>query len=324
MTPEPAVHPLQCSRDLLPQPGALRARFEQEGYVFLRGVLPADTLLALRRDITAICARHGWIRGGAATMDAIAVAPPCNEGEERYFAVYDEVQKLESLHALAHEPALLGLMRALLGESAFPHPLGIVRLMFPDNAECTTPPHQDFPNNQGTPDLYASWIPLGDCPLELGGVAILERSHTAGLLPLAYSLGAGTRQAVLDEPLASRRWLASDYRAGDVLVFHSMTVHRALLNRTTDRMRLSCDFRYQRQGEALVARSLQPHFGRLGWEEIYRGWHSTRLQYYWKGLDYRVVDWDEGYHRLPDDHLKDAIRLKREYDRRRFGASAGA
>lgn len=324
MTPEPAVHPLLCSRDLLAQPDALRARFEQEGYVFLRGLLPVDTLLALRREIAAICARHGWIRGGEATMDAIAVVPPCNEGEERYFAVYDEVQKLEALHALAHEPALLGLMRALLGESAFPHPLGIVRLMFPDNAECTTPPHQDFPNNQGTPELYASWIPLGDCPLELGGVAILERSHTAGLLPLAYSLGAGTRQAVLDEPLASRRWLASDYRAGDVLVFHSVTVHRALLNRTGDRMRLSCDFRYQRQGEALVARSLQPHFGRLGWEEIYRGWHSTRLQYYWKGLDYRVVDWDESYHRLPDDHLKDAIRLKREYDRRRFGASAGA
>jgi len=312
---------LQCSRELLDDSQRLRERCAEDGYVYIRSLLPVDILSSLRHDILQICARAGWVRGGAALMDAVAVGPPRNEGEESFFAVYDEVQKLESLHALAHEEQLMRLMRAVVGETAFPHPLGIARLMFPQNHECTTPPHQDYPNNQGTADLYASWIPLGDCPAALGGVAILERSHNSGLLPLAYSLGAGARQAVLEGDLAGERWLSTDFRAGDVLVFHSMTVHRALHNSSPDRMRLSCDFRYQREGEALVERCLQPHFGRLDWQEIYAGWKSRHLQYYWKQRHYQVVPWDESPHRLPDEHIKDALRLRRAYDRRRFGAA---
>ena len=39
-------------------------------------------------------------------------------------------------------------------------------------------------------------------------------------------------------------WLTADYRPGDLLVFHSLMIHRALPN-TSDRIRLSLDTRYQ-------------------------------------------------------------------------------
>jgi len=308
---------LQCSTALLGDPGRLRRRFSEEGYAFFSGVLPVAVLRTLRREILEICAREGWIAGGEDLEAAHAIRAPVNEGEADYFPVYDAIQRLESFHALAHDPDVMRLMRALLGDSAFPHPLGIARLMFPDNNECATPPHQDYPNNQGTPELYACWIPLGDCPREHGGIAILERSHTHGVLPLAFSLGAGGRHAVLEGELATHRWLSRDFAAGDALVFHSHTVHRSLHNLSPDRMRLSVDFRYQREGEALVARSLQPHFGRLEWDEIYAGWSGRAPRRYWEERDYKLVDWDERYHGLPDEHLREAVRQKRAYEARR-------
>ncbi|MEM6679093.1 MAG: phytanoyl-CoA dioxygenase family protein, partial [Pseudomonadota bacterium] len=187
--------PMTVANDLLKDPPALRRQLDEEGYLFFRGLLPADTILGLRAEITAILARHGAILGGASEAEAIAKAMPFREGEERYFAVYDEIIRLERLYALSHHPALTRMMESALGGSAFPHPLSIVRLIFPDNAEVTTPPHQDYPNNQGSERLTATWIPLGDCPSKMGGLAVLRGSHKFGVMPVSAHLGAGNRQA---------------------------------------------------------------------------------------------------------------------------------
>jgi ectoine hydroxylase-related dioxygenase (phytanoyl-CoA dioxygenase family) len=156
----------------------------------------------------------------------------------------------------------------------------------------TTPPHQDFLNNQGTPSLTAAWIPAGDCPMEQGTLAILRGSHRLGVLPLEFHMGPGNRQAVLPPEMVEQlTWVTNDISAGDVLLFGALTVHASLHNATPD-MRLSVDFRYQREGEELTDLVLQPHFGRLTWDEIYAGWTSDEHQYYWKGLDYKVAPYD--------------------------------
>ena len=171
-----------------------------------------------------------------------------------------------------------------MGETAWPHPLKIARLSFPGHFEAATPPHQDFPNNQGTPDLTASWVPVGDCPRDLGGLAILRGSHRYGLLPLDRHLGPGNRRAVLPvEMLEQLHWVTTDFEAGDVLLFPSMAVHASLHNISEFNMRLSVDFRWQQEGEALTEIVLHPHFQRLTWDEIYAGWKSDKWQYYWRG-----------------------------------------
>jgi hypothetical protein len=89
--------------------------------------------------------------------------------------------------------------------------------------------------------------------------------------------------------LEELRWVTTDYGAGDVILFHSKTVHAALHNASELFMRLSVDFRYQLEGEALTEICLRPHFERLTWDEVYSGWKSDRHQYYWKDLAYEVV-----------------------------------
>ncbi len=302
------------------RPGAarrLRRRLAEDGYLYFRRALERAPLLRLLDDVLEVLARHGWLDERAPRREARTRAVPVAEGEDDYFPVYDDIQRLESLHRIPHRPELMRIMRQAVGASAFPHPLGIARLAFPDNDEATTPAHQDYPNNQGSEALCAAWLPLHDCPRERGGIAILEGSPRLGLLPLEFSLGAGGRAAVLPAAARGLRWLSADFRAGDVLVFGSLTVHRALPNRSGDRFRLSVDFRYQREGEALTPPVLEPHFGRMRWEEIYAGWESSQHQFYWRRKRFALVPWDDSLHRLPRGHMAEAVRLSRAWRRRR-------
>lgn len=301
------VQPFRDSTALLGDDGALRSRFDEDGYVFLRGVVDAELLAETRRGITSVCAEHRWWADGTDPTHAIPAIEPRVEGERLFFRVYDDIQKIEPFHALPHHASVASCMTALLGDSAFPHPLSIARLSFPDNDEWATPPHQDFPNNQGTEDLYACWIPLGDCPVRQGPLAVLRGSHHLGQMPLEFSLGAGHRRAQLDERADGLEWVSGDFSVGDVLAFHSLTVHRALPNRS-DRMRLSVDYRFQREGEALTPGCLEPHFGRLGWDEIYAGWERDDFKYYWRTKDFEVVEWDAGLHAVTDEQFDAGLR----------------
>ena len=61
-------------------------------------------------------------------------------------------------------------------------------------------------------------------------------------------------------------------------------------------MRLSVDCRYQGITRPVTEGSLKPHFQRLTWEEIYRDWRSTELQYYWTRQPLEVAGFTRRYH----------------------------
>lgn len=320
-----AFLPMTVSNGLLGDPGALRERMDADGYLLFRRVLDCDSLLELRRQMLAVMADHGWVKRQRVLMRALVARPPVREGDDEFFAVYDDVQRLEAFHALAHHERLLGVVRQVVGGTAFPHPLKIARIGFPGNYEASTPPHQDYLNNQGTPRLTAAWIPLGRVPTELGGVAILRGSHRLGVLPLEFDLGPGNRRAVLSpDVLEELRWVTTDYELGDVLLFPSLTVHAALHNASEVELRLSVDFRYQCEGEDLTEIVLQPHFRRVTWDDIYVGWQSKELQYYWRDLDYRVVPFDRSELEVSEPRDRDlrayyryAHRVRLRWDRMR-------
>src|ERR1700722_14084478 len=117
------MQPFYVANELLQDEYALRRRFELDGYLFLRRILDPGKLLHLRRQIAQCCARHLWLKPGSDPMDAIAWTSAKTEGEEEYLKVYDDVQRLQDFHALSHEESILSVMRRLLGDTAFPHPL---------------------------------------------------------------------------------------------------------------------------------------------------------------------------------------------------------
>ena len=283
MPDAPDAGPWPDSAPLLRDPAALRARAAEDGCLYLPGLLPAQDVLGVRAAILGLCAEAGWCdAGGRATPGA----GPFIEGQPEFMAVYDRIQRLEAFHALALHPALLGMYAALFGEPVLAHPRNIARVMFPRNNLHATPAHQDAVHIRGTAETWTAWMPLGDCPGELGGLAVMLGSQREALLGTHTAYGAGGR-AVDTDPLAYR-WVAGDMRAGDVLTFHSHTVHQGLPNRTADQMRLSVDFRYQPASHPVAPDSLLPHFGRLTWDQIYDGWTGGAGRYYWRELPLQV------------------------------------
>jgi ectoine hydroxylase-related dioxygenase (phytanoyl-CoA dioxygenase family) len=242
-----------------------------------------------------ICQKYGWMAPGTDLMDGIVdpaadqIEPFCGVGVTR--EAYVDVYRLEAFHRLAQHPAILAILQTLLGETVLAHPRNIARLMFPTKANAPTPPHQDHIFIQGSKTVFTCWMPLGDCPESLGGLSVLRGSHRLGVLPVRAADGAGGRVVVLDD--VEQEWCHGDFQAGDVLVFHSLTVHKSIPNLNRNHIRLSCDYRYQPISLPIEEKSLRTHCDVLPWDEVYAGWQSTDLQYYWRKYELDFQEFDE-------------------------------
>jgi hypothetical protein len=287
--------PFTSSNGLIEDGGAIRARMAQHGYLFFRGVLAQDAILAVRHEILQLCAESGWLKAGSAIDEGIAAGGVTwTEPQPEFMAVYNKIMRSEAFHNLALDPGLLTMFDRLFGEPTLAHPRNIARIIFPQNTLHTTPSHQDYIHVQGTEETYTAWIPLGDCPREMGSLAVLEGSHRLGILPVHRAPGAGGMG--IDTANLSNRWVGGDFAIGDVIVFHSLAVHKALPNTSPDRIRLSVDYRYQPLSHPVSEGSLLPHHNQIGWPEIYAGWKSKRNQYYWRDLPLRRSERDPRVH----------------------------
>jgi ectoine hydroxylase-related dioxygenase (phytanoyl-CoA dioxygenase family) len=295
----------RVSNDARGDTGELRRRISDEGYLFFRALVDPEAVIALRRDIMKVLAAEGWLCEGTEPLEGIVdLSRRCTEGDLPYSRVYNKVQCLESFHRLPHDPALMETVEAIFGTRAIPVPGNKARIWFPKFTEHTTPMHQDFVHYQGSLQALTFWSPVGDCPVELGPLAVLPRSHTVRkVLPHHFSLGAGGLIIRLEEeverhPQLDVPWHTTNFQAGDALFFPALTVHKAMPNLTEDRLRVSLDNRYQREGDAIAAHMLVPHMSDvipLGWEEVYRGWKSDELKYYWTRMRHREIPRYMGY-----------------------------
>ena len=238
--------PFVDSTGLIGDGPALAKRMRADGYLFLRGLLPPDAPRLLQRQIGAIAREAGWLRADAPVEDALAdLNGFCVDPDPTYLTVLRRINGLEDYHALKHHPALIGLFEQMLGGPILPHPRVLMRNIFPTQQDFTTKAHQDYPNVQGTTEVYTAWIPLIDCPLETGPLQVAAGSHTGEIYDFDIGAGAGGIEIV---NAFEDRWVSGDFALGDVLIFHSLTVHKGVPNRG-NRLRMSMDVRYQLAGE---------------------------------------------------------------------------
>jgi hypothetical protein len=283
------MHPLESSGPLLSNAPALAARMARDGYLYLPGLLPLDVVARVQLEVAAVARDAGWLRQHTPLADAVADPRGfCVDPEPRYLEVLRRINRIEGYHALKHHPQLMGFFERMLGAPVFPHPRVLMRNIFPSQPEYTTKAHQDYPNVQGTTEVYTAWIPLIDCPPELGGLQVARGSHTLGVLEFGIGNGAGGIE-ILD-PLEGR-WAGGPMRVGDVLVFHSLTAHKGIENRSA-RLRMSIDCRFQRVGDPFNPDNANPDGQPLTWEEVYADWRSDELRYYWTRLPLTEAPFD--------------------------------
>ena len=85
---------------------ALRTRMRQDGYLFIRRLLPAGQLAALRLQLLAIARDNGWVEKNSPLTEAIADQNGfCVEPTPEYMDAYRPMYALPEFHALQHHPA---------------------------------------------------------------------------------------------------------------------------------------------------------------------------------------------------------------------------
>ena len=283
------LHTLEDATGLLARPHELRQRAAEHGCLFFKRLLDPARVLEVRRQVLGVCREHGWLDEGSDLM--AGVSDPgvrvVESDDPRWQAFYNDVLRIRDFHGLALDPAIIRMFEALFDEPVLAHSRNICRLVFPDMNSHSTPPHQDNYFIGGSDETWTAWIPLGDCPEELGGLAVNRGSHRGGMLETSEGVGPGGRQVAIED---ASSWVGGDYACGDVIVLHSLTIHQGRDNLTPDRLRLSSDYRYQPRSHPVREDSLQPHMNWLTWEEIYERWDEDDPEkYYWKGWDLDVV-----------------------------------
>jgi ectoine hydroxylase-related dioxygenase (phytanoyl-CoA dioxygenase family) len=204
--------------------GDLAERARADGYLYLPRLLPRTD--DLRKIIYGALTRRGWSVDGR-TDPALRLG---GHEDARWVEFLNEVMSSAEFHALGRAPEILSVLRTIFADEPQPSAGDVCRLVSPGAIDLTTPPHQDA--SYLPKEVWAAWLPIDDCPLELGPLAILPGSHRCGILSHPPSE---------EDP----GWCASPLAAGDVIFFSALTVHRALPNRTRDRLRISVDYRYR-------------------------------------------------------------------------------
>ncbi len=256
----------------------LKDEMKTYGYALIRGVLVPSTLQPLLAQVTEIVEAAGWLEGGPLERSARAQAA-CSVDDPQYKAVYDEIFRLPALHALLHAAPLARLMQMLTGPELLVHPVPVARLIFPQHAPGIIGAHQDHTAVGGAPESFTAWLPLHDCPAEQGALRILEGSHRFGLRPASADTGY-----VPAEAQQGGAWAGGEIQCGDVLLFHSLTVHEAAPN-TSTRLRISLDCRFQSYLYAVNPAALVfAGSGRRSWPKVYADWPSDELKFYWNRL----------------------------------------
>jgi ectoine hydroxylase-related dioxygenase (phytanoyl-CoA dioxygenase family) len=290
-------------------PSILQDEMRSKGYVLIRGLLPPEALGTVLADTTRVLAAAGWLLPGHDPKERIAnPGAACGDPDPEFKRVYQEVFNLESLHALPHHPVLREVMKMLVGDQPLVHPKPIGRLIFPRCERLVTHAHQDYEFMGGDPEFFTVWIPLHDCPINTGPLTILEGSHRFGVqnhdrdnlhvpeIPLGAAVGD--------------QWVGGHVHAGDVLIFHSLTIHAASPN-FSNQLRISLDCRFQDARRVLNPSSLV-FAGESGksWEKTYALWHSDDLKFYWKRIPLTLKPSKEELARLAETAETPARRAR--------------
>ncbi len=220
---------LADSRPLADDPVALRARLAADGYLFLRGLLPAEPVRAAGDAVAAALHSGGWTATGSPLL-----GPAAGPREALADPAYRRAMTSPAFNALPYLAPLRQTVRRVLGPEAFSYPVKVLRAVAPESRAQRTRGryiHCDY-TGSGVQDMLTAWLPLAEVPAALGGLAVRPGGHRDR--PRHPRLLTG----------AERGWGSTDYRPGDVIIFHCLTPHAALPN-TGRQLRLSADFRWQ-------------------------------------------------------------------------------
>lgn len=243
----------------------LRSRYEADGYLWLRSLLPPTAVLEFRRHVFSQFAEFGLLAEGSDPLEGRTADRPPEAGMRGRLM---EIVRSSAFESFCLTPELWRFIDRLIGGMSTLHRRKILRFTRPGDPSSTGAHYDLVYLRAGTDRVVTAWIPIGDVPVRMGGLLYLEGSHGLGRkmeaefarknadLPPEERISAYNRNMTetgwisKDLPaMAERfgtRWLAADYEAGDVVLHSPFMIHAATRNDAPNGiMRLSADIRFQ-------------------------------------------------------------------------------
>lgn len=232
----------------------LKPAYERDGFVVVRQFLEAGELAELRQQLDR------YIR------EVVPTLPPSA-------AFFQDRSRPETLKQMQHmgvdpyfaqyprHPKWTALAQALVGEPVSSDAPEWFNK--PPGTEHPTPPHQDnYYFCLRPPQVLTLWLALEKVDAENGCLRYVRGSHTQDIRPHGLSPILGFSQAITDYSAADRALeVAVELEAGDVVVHHGNTIHRAEPNRSAGRHRRAFAMVYKgescRRDEEAYARYAQ-------------------------------------------------------------------
>ncbi len=244
--PDEELGELRDSADVADDPAALHERLAEDGYLFIRGFHDPDRVRAARSEIVARLDEAGRLDPDAPREEAVI-----GESSDGLFISGPSWEEHPELFELVEGEATMSFFGEFVGTKPFTFDYKWGRAK---GRGGFTGFHSDIVfMGRGTDDLYTLWTPLGDVPVGMGPLLVLEGSHKNDRLRETYGQMDVDRDVFeatfSDDPYDVReaiggRLLTADFEAGDALLFTPYTLHGSLSN-DTDRYRISVDTRYQ-------------------------------------------------------------------------------
>lgn len=242
------VAPLLDSTPLIGNAQALRDRYNEQGVLYLRGVIDPDLIAWAQQQY----------RGALIDADLI---DPDNEAPVWTGKKPAAWRPCDSLgtsvwHKVIQQPLLNQVMRDVFDADPVWIPIAAHRSALPtgpvaQDQDIFAGRHQDGFYNEAM--LFTiCWMPIRDISMNSGTFAVAPGTHKRGILHDTNRTG----NAIPFEAIAGDEWRTAEFRVGDVLIFNYLTAHAALPN-PSDEIRLSLDVR------AIPAWAPQPVIGEV-------------------------------------------------------------
>ncbi|CAN7481599.1 phytanoyl-CoA dioxygenase family protein [Rhizobium sp. LjRoot258] len=254
---------------------AIRRLYHENGYVWLKRFLDPEAVNAFRGWVFSHLARGGLVAPGSDPMLGLSAGTGLDKGQvDRILMALVRSVAFEGFCA---QPRLARFMDEFLSAISYLHKRKIMRFTLPGTATAT-PAHYDLVYLRGgTNRLVTAWIPIGDTPVDMGGLVYLEGSHAVGVRMeeefsrKSLDLSAEERISAFNRNMTeggwvskdlpemaerfNTRWLVADYEAGDVVLHSPYMMHASTTNQSaSNRIRLSTDIRYQNVDDEIDAR----------------------------------------------------------------------
>ena len=229
------IEPLKDSTPLLGDDEALKARWEEDGVLYLKGINDPELMAWAEQHYRKALLDEELI-------DPDQEAPVWTGKTSDTWRPCDAIGT-KVWHEIVKQPKLNGVLRTIFGCDPVWLPIAAHRSAFPsgpmkEGERLFAGEHQDAFYNEGMNSTIC-WMPVRDVEdMDSGTFAVAPGSHKLGVLHDPKH----ERYSIPEGAVPIDMWRSAAYKVGDVLIFRDDIVHAALPN-LSNQFRLSLDIR---------------------------------------------------------------------------------